>query len=254
MSEIQRRAAMSRKTIILSVLTAGISAAVLVFGVPHRHPVDSDQAALQNPVTAPVAGAPADSSKAGTEVQPAVSPADATPTTEPEPDVASGDSSEAEPDAVVPVAPAPVRAAVPRRIVVPAGTTLTVRIAEELGSKVSKAGQTFSATLDRDVVVGGRTVIAAGTGFTGKVAFAKHVGALAGDANLQLRLTSINVNNMDLAVVTSTRSFGSKIKGKNKVSRFMKGLLKRAVGREKEVVLDDQSVCSFTLQRRLRIQ
>jgi hypothetical protein len=238
---------MSRKTIILFVLTAGLAAAVLVFGVPHRHAANSDQATSQNSITTPAADASANSTNAATEVQP-TPPADTTTAAEPTEDAASDDSSPAETDVE---APAPVA---PRPKIVPAGTALTVRIGEELGSKISKVGQSFSATLDRDVVVGGRTVIAAGTSVTGKVMFVKHVGALAGDANLQLKLTSINVNNADLSVATSIRSFGPKIKGKNKVGRFMKGLLKRAAGKEKEVVIEEQSVCSFTLRRGLRIQ
>jgi hypothetical protein len=244
---------MSRKTIILFVLTAGISAAVLVFGVPRFHTPNNDQATSQNAAATPFAGGLADSSKAETDVQPAVPLPDPTPATEPEQDAAAVDSSETQ--TVVEARPAVAPAAVaPRRIVVPVGTTLTVQIGEELGSKISKAGQSFSATLDRDVVLRGRTVIAAGANVTGKVEFAKHVGALSGEPNLQIKLTSINVDNADLAVVTSVQSFGPKIKGKNKVGRFMKGLLKRAVGKEREVVLDDQSVCSFTLRRRLRIQ
>jgi hypothetical protein len=244
---------MSRKTIILFVLTAGISTAVLVFGVPRFHTPNSDQATLQNPATAPFADGSADSSKAETELQPAVPLPDPTPATEPEQDAASVDASEAQ---TVAEPPAPVAHVVvaPRRVFVPAGTTLTVRFGEELGSKISKVGESFSAILDRDVVVAGRTVIAAGASVNGKVEFAKHAGALTGEPNLQLKLTSVNVSNADLMIATSTCSFGSKIKGKNKVSRFMKGLLKRAVGKEREVVLEDQSVCSFTLQRRLRIR
>jgi hypothetical protein len=244
---------MSRKTIILAVLTAGLSAAVLVFGVPRFHTTNNDQATLQNPAAAPFAGGSTDSSKAETDIQPAVPQPDPAPAPEPEQDAAAVDSSEAQTVAEAPVAVAPAPVA-RRRIVVPAGTTLTVRIGEELGSKISRAGQVFSATLDRDVLLRGRTVIAAGASVTGKVEFAKHVGALSGEPNLQIKLTSINVDNADLAVVTSVQSFGPKIKGKNKVGRFMKGLLKRAVGKEREVVLDDQSVCSFTLRSRLRIQ
>jgi len=138
--------------------------------------------------------------------------------------------------------------------VVPLGTTLIVRLAEQLGSSISEEGQSFSAALDRDVVVNGQMVIAAGTGVTGKVTLASPVGPLAGEAHLQLKLTSLYVNNADLAVVTSTRSFGAKIKGKNKVGRFVKGLVKRAVGEEREVLLDDQSAYSFTLGQPLQIQ
>jgi hypothetical protein len=108
--------------------------------------------------------------------------------------------------------------------------------------------------LDRDVVVDGQTAIAAGASVTGKVAFARPVGALAGEASLQLKLISVNVNDADLAVSTSVRSFGPQIKGQNKVGKFFKGLAKRSVGDEREVVLDEQSAYSFTLRRALQIQ
>ena len=139
-------------------------------------------------------------------------------------------------------------------IFVPAGTTLTVRLGEDLGSRVSRANQRFSATLDRDVVVHGQTVIAAGAAVTGRVVSAKPAGPLTGEAKLQLKITSVNAGNGNLAVVTSTRSFGPTIKGKNKVGKFMKGLVKRAAGQEHEVLLAEQSACSFTLERRLAIQ
>jgi hypothetical protein len=83
---------------------------------------------------------------------------------------------------------------------------------------------------------------------------AKPAGPLTGDAKLQLKITAISVDNGNLRVVTSTRSFGPAIKGKNKVGRFMKGLVKRAAGQEHEVLLAERTACSFTLQRRLAIQ
>lgn len=130
----------------------------------------------------------------------------------------------------------------------------TVRLGEALGSRTSEVGQRFSATLDQDVVVRGQTLIAAGASVTGKVVSARPAGAVAGEANLQLKLTSVNVDNANLRLATSVRSFGPKIKGKNKVGRFLKGLAKRASGEEKEVLLAEQSTYSFTLQRGVRIQ
>ena len=238
---------MSKKTIIVIGLAAVVVAAALVFdGVSRRRAANSGPATSQNPVTTPPAGGSANSSNAGTGGQPAVPPADSTPVTEPGQNPAPGADSQAPTDENA--------AAAAQSLVVPAGTTLTVRLGEQLGSKISQVGQSFSATLDRDVVVDGQTAIAAGASVTGKVAFVRPVGALAGEANLQLKLTSVNVDNADLAVVTSIRSFGPKIKGKNKVGRFMKGLAKRAGGEEREVVLDDQSAYSFTLRRPLQIQ
>lgn len=63
--------------------------------------------------------------------------------------------------------------AVAKPIIVPVGTTLIVRLAEPLGSRMSEQGQTFSAALDRDVLVDGQKVIPAGAGVIGKVAYAR---------------------------------------------------------------------------------
>lgn len=139
-------------------------------------------------------------------------------------------------------------------VVVPAGALLTIRLGEELGSDISEVGQSFSGTLDRDVTVNGKTAIAAGAAVTGKVAFARPVGPVAGEPTLELRVVSVNVNNSDIPVVTSIRSFGPKVKSQNKVSRFVIGVLKRYQHEEKEVVLDDQSAYSFTLRQPLQIR
>jgi len=149
-----------------------------------------------------------------------------------------------------PEQPAPA----PQPIIVSAGTPLTIRLAEKLGSSASQPGQAFSATLDKDVIVDGQTVIPAGANVSGAVVSAKPAGRLEGEASLVLRLTSININSVDQAIVTSTRSFGAKIKAKGKVKKFLGGLAKRAEGDEREVVLPAQSACTFTLKQALEIQ
>jgi hypothetical protein len=239
---------MKSKTIIVFVLTAGMVAAALIFdGMSHRRAGNSSQAISQNPAPAPQTPNSSDAQAGAQSAQSNVPPADAAPTTDPGQDAAPADAAQAQADSDTPVAPAA------QPIMVPAGTTLTVRLGEQLGSRISEPNQSFSATLDRDVVVGGQTVIAAGSSVTGKVAFARPAGALAGEANLQLKVTSVNVNNTDMPVVTSVRSFGPQIKGKNKVGKFMKGLVKRAAGDEREVLLAQQSAYSFTLRKGLQI-
>jgi hypothetical protein len=260
---------MTRKTIIIFVLSAAILSTALVFdGVSHRHAGNSSQTNSQN--ATPAAVEPANSANAQTgvgqnpvvgqnEAQPAAPAADAAAMTDAGQN-AKADASQAQTgddsSAAAGSQPADQSAAepAPQAIVVPAGTTLTVRLAEELGSRISTVGQRFSATLDRDIVVDGQTVIPAGANVRGKVVIAKSVGQLAGEANLQLKLTSVNVNNSNLALATATRSFGPQIKGKNKVGKFMKGLFKRADGQEREVLLAEQSAYSFTLRQSLQIQ
>jgi hypothetical protein len=242
---------MKTKSIILFGLATAILTSALVFdGVSRRHP-NSNQASAQSPVT----NAAADpNSNPATEFQPiqgqptddpsAALVADGTTAADPGQDQAPDAVDQAQTDTDTDSQPP-----APQPIVVPAGTTLTVRLGEALGSSTSEVGQRFSATLDQDVVVRGQTVIAAGASVTGKVVSARPAGAVAGEANLQLKLTSVNVDNANLRLATSVRSFGPKIKGKNKVGRFFKGLVKRASGEEKEVLLAEQSTHSFTLQR-----
>lgn len=112
-------------------------------------------------------------------------------------------------------APPPMQAAPkPAPIIVPAGTTLTVRLSQAVGSKISQAGQSFSGTVANAVVVGGRTAFPAGAAVTGTIVDAKPLGRFAGGAVLSLQLTSINLRGSDRAIQTSAVSQTEKGKGK----------------------------------------
>ncbi len=231
---------MSKKTIMVLVVTTGMAAAALAGVSRHRGAVVAGAIGHNFGTTTPAANGAAGSAKA----EPAATAA-ATATT-----------------------------AAAAAVVVPAGTALTVRLGERLGSKISRAGQSFAATLDHDVVVDGKTVIAAGAVVNGEVAFVRPGGALLAEPNVQLKLTSVNVNNADLALATSVRSFGPTVTGKKKVGRLIKGLFRRgkagcqftsnselcenvmhkAGGKEKEVLLADQTAYTFALRQPLQIQ
>jgi hypothetical protein len=99
-------------------------------------------------------------------------------------------------------------------VVVPAGTTLTVRLGEPLGSKISSPGQSFTATLVAPVTVGGDTVIPAGAEARGTVTDAKPLGRFKGGAVLQIRLNSIKVNGVEHSIDTSAITRSAKGKGK----------------------------------------
>ena len=114
---------------------------------------------------------------------------------------------------------APVEKAEPPKpkietVTIPAGTTLTVRLVQAVGSKISQPGQTFSATLANDLAINGKTIIPAGANATGTIVDAKPLGRFKGGALLQLQLTSINVNGSDRAIQTSSVSQTEKGKGK----------------------------------------
>jgi hypothetical protein len=106
-------------------------------------------------------------------------------------------------------------------VAIPAGTTLTVRLGEALGSKLSSSGQSFSATLARAVVVDGNTVIPAGAAGRGMVVEAKPLGRFKGGALLEVRLTSITVNGTERSIETSAVS--RQLKGKGKRTAVLAG-------------------------------
>ncbi|HEX9111011.1 MAG TPA: hypothetical protein VF845_05995 [Terriglobales bacterium] len=106
------------------------------------------------------------------------------------------------------------QASQPQPAVVPAGTTLTVRLREAVGSKISEPGQSFRATLASPVAVDGNTVIPAGAAARGTVVDAKPLGKFKGGAVLELRLSSITVNGSEKSIQTSAVTRAEKGKGK----------------------------------------
>ena len=91
----------------------------------------------------------------------------------------------------------------PVTITVPAGKVLTVRLASEVGSKISQPGQTFGGTLAKPVEVDGEVVIPAGARVEGEVVDAKPLGRFKGGALLELKLDFVRVNGETMPVETS---------------------------------------------------
>jgi len=137
----------------------------------------------------------------------AASPAPAAPATvAPATDAATS----AQPPA--PAAPQPPLP--PPPTVVPAGTTLTVRTAQALGSKISKTGDSFTASLAKSINVGGNVAIPASSRVAGSVVNATAKGKVKGAGELDLTLTSITVQGKSYPIATNT--LAQTIKGKGK--------------------------------------
>ena len=94
---------------------------------------------------------------------------------------------------------------------IPSGAKLTVRMGSEISSGTAQAGQTFDATLARDLVVNGKILAKAGAPARGKVTYAKSSGRLHAPGQLTLRLTSVHVNGKMIPVSSS----GYHAKGKS---------------------------------------
>jgi hypothetical protein len=99
-------------------------------------------------------------------------------------------------------------------ITIPAGTAVTIRLGEAVGSKISQPGQSFSGTLSEPVEVNGRTVIPSGVAASGTVVDAKPLGRFKGGASLSLQLTSITIHGAEHQIQTTAVSQTEKGKGK----------------------------------------
>jgi hypothetical protein len=109
----------------------------------------------------------------------------------------------------------------PQPIVVPAGTNITIKTTEALGSKLSQTGQTFTGTVAQGVTVEGKTAIPAGSSVTGTVITAKTKGKIKGEGELSLTLTSVAIKGRTYSIQTS--SFDSTSKGKGKRTAVITG-------------------------------
>lgn len=88
--------------------------------------------------------------------------------------------------------PAPVR--VPKTVTIPSGTLLSVRLDDNLSTKVSQTGDSFRATLESPLVVDGAVIAERGARVEGRVAESDPGGKVKGLATLALELVRMNTS------------------------------------------------------------
>ena len=99
-------------------------------------------------------------------------------------------------------------------VVIPAGTVITVRLGEAVGSKTSGNGDSFSAEVAEPVEVAGKVVVPSGAPASGHVVEAVPEGRFKGGARLRLALDSITASGTKYEIETSVLSRSLKGKGK----------------------------------------
>ncbi len=111
--------------------------------------------------------------------------------------------------AAAPQAPPP-----PAVITLPSGTPIRVRLDQDLGSKISQPGDSFSATVADDVLVHGEVVIPKESRADGTVIDAKPLGRFKGGALLAIKLERVHTRWGSYPVATSTIDRAEQGKGK----------------------------------------
>lgn len=94
------------------------------------------------------------------------------------------------------------------------GTSIPVRLDDDLGSKISQPGQAFSATVADDVLVRGKVIIPKGARADGTVVDAQPLGRFKGGARLEVRLDRVHTRYGSYPVSTSSIDRVQQGKGK----------------------------------------
>lgn len=82
----------------------------------------------------------------------------------------------------------------PKKVTIPSGTALSIRLVDSLDSERNQVGDQFRATLNTPVVVDDEVIIPQDADVQGRVVDVKSAGRYAGASNLTLELTSLSYN------------------------------------------------------------
>jgi hypothetical protein len=118
--------------------------------------------------------------------------------------------------------PAPAAAAAPKppppperkKVTVPSGTALNVRLTEGIDVDAAAAGQTFKAVVDDPVMIGGSTVIPRGASASLQAVKVEQSGKMKGSDKISLKLNSIRFGGMVYEVTTAYVESKGKGEGK----------------------------------------
>jgi hypothetical protein len=103
---------------------------------------------------------------------------------------------------------------------IPAGTTLTVRLIDPVDSSVNQIGETFRASLDEPLVVGGRTIAARGANVTTKLVSVEEAGRISGRSELALVLYDVTINGRKYEITTEEVSQQGSSRGQQSATRI----------------------------------
>lgn len=125
--------------------------------------------------------------------------------------------------------PPPAPPAPPKKVTVPAGTQLTIRLDNALDSERNQVGDTFHGSLSNAIVLDGETVIPAGSDVLGRVADVKSAGRFAGNSVLTLELTSVSVHGRTYNLQTNQWTRAGNGEGKNTATKVGVGTAAGAI-------------------------
>jgi BON domain len=143
----------------------------------------------------------------------------------PPPEIAANTAPQ--PD-VVPVAaptPAPPPPPQPRNVVIPASSTVSIRMIDSVDSSVNHAGEIFHASLDAPLVVGDSVVVPRGADVYVRLAAASSAGHMKGKSELHLELVKMDFQGRSYGLVSDTYSQSGSSRGANTAKKVGGGAI-----------------------------
>ncbi len=109
--------------------------------------------------------------------------------------------------APIPAEPAvPAKAAPePQHVTIPAGTMISVRLAESINSDRRQPGETFAATLDQPLIIDGFAIAERGAKVQGKIVEAQQAGRVRGLSAITLELTKLYTSDGQQVAINTAR-------------------------------------------------
>lgn len=117
----------------------------------------------------------------------------------------------------------------PKKITVPSGTSLSIRLIDTLDSEKNQVGDQFRATLNAPVVIDDEVVIPQDADVQGRVVDVKSAGRYAGAADLVLELTTLSFNGKTYNLSTNQWSRQTKGRGKSTAGKVGGGAVLGAI-------------------------
>jgi hypothetical protein len=116
-----------------------------------------------------------------------------------------------------------ITAAAQKKVTVPAGSRILVRMADSIDSSKQKAGFRFTGSLETNLQSDNVVVARRGTPVYGLLATASSAGKMKGSSELGLELTEIVINGTSYPLLTNTYEIEGKGEGSNTAKKVIGG-------------------------------
>jgi hypothetical protein len=128
-----------------------------------------------------------------------------------------------------PAAPLPPPPPPPKQYVVPAGTTVSIRMIDSVDSSVNQPGEVFQASLDAPIVVGNDVVVPKGANVYVRLTSATSAGKMSGQSELRLELVKLEYQGGSFPLVSTTYSEQGKSRTKDTEKKVGGGAILGAI-------------------------